>query len=445
MAVAIFCIAIVVICIPLVIFKPQAVFYIFIASTVFGAIFYGYIFDANNLGLPRAWQPSDFLWILVFFAAFFVKPEITRYPDTIKKCIAVVSVLLLVSIVQGLIRNPVHSITFMRIIYCTTAAFFASRYLTTAKRVQFFVHFVILLTILMFVVHVLIRYAIYTPPTARIDYETKLGGERGGSSLALVLYLLLLGIGTGRLSYKKASKLYSVVMLLVGLMGIFLSESRSLYGGLAVLVMGSVLFVKNKIKLVAAYAVVGIFGVFVAGLCGYNFLERFEYGQAQETSVTEAFEHHTWRGMEYQEIARQYAREPYFFLTGRGIGALHAVPWNEVPYAAFWHSEYLNWLDRVGLIGFGAFIIMLMSALWNSYFMCRKKKPFLVFLGTSSFLAFSSLFANGVFHPIIMNDRIGPLLICFFVIIANRRSIAESMEEEEYDSGQLLYYEEALM
>jgi hypothetical protein len=105
---------------------------------------------------------------------------------------------------------------------------------------------------------------------------------------------------------------------------------------------------------------------------------------------------------------------------------------------AFYHSEYLGWLDRCGLIGLVAVLILFLACLWRSFILARSNIPYLDYFGITSFLLIIALAADGFFHPIFSHYRAASLLICFAVITANWPDIylsitgeAAAIEQEE--------------
>ena len=52
-------------CIPLVVLRPQVVFYIFLFFAVFSKVFAGYFAMVGNLGIPKSWGPVDVIFFLL--------------------------------------------------------------------------------------------------------------------------------------------------------------------------------------------------------------------------------------------------------------------------------------------------------------------------------------------------------------------------------------------
>jgi O-antigen ligase len=97
---------------------------------------------------------------------------------------------------------------------------------------------------------------------------------------------------------------------------------------------------------------------------------------------------------------------------------------------AFYHSEYLGWLDRCGLIGLLAVLILFLACLWRSFTLARSEIPYLDYFGITSFLLLIALTADGFFHPIFSHYRAASLLICFAAIMANWQDIYLSVTGE---------------
>ncbi|MBN2181656.1 MAG: hypothetical protein JW715_07060 [Sedimentisphaerales bacterium] len=434
--VAVLCVITIALCVPLVVLKPKWVFYIFLVVATFNSILAGYINQAGNLGLPLTWAPADFIAWLTLFAALFVHGEKHFRSGVIKKCIAILALLSVLSLVQGMLMYPRDALTHSRVVHFAAAAVFSLRYFTDYSRVKGFFRFCVVLLLVMFVFHIVIRFGIYTAPIAEADRNVEIGGlvgERGTRALIPMLYLVLISMAIGRLVSKVGFFIVSVVMLMVGLAGIALSETRSTYGALAILFMASLIFMKGRIKNVILYMFMGMFALYAASLIHFDFMARFrsDGGQGDYSMPTYYQWRHGWRGIEYETIASSFKKEPYFVLTGRGVGAMHPAPKGVTPLVAFYHSEYLGWLDRCGIIGLAAVLVLYFACLWRSFVLARSNIPYLDYFGITSFLLIIALAADGFFHPILSHYRAASLLVCFAVITANWPEIYLSITGEE--------------
>jgi len=194
-----------------------------------------------------------------------------------------------------------------------------------------------------------------------------------------------------------------------------------------------VVFVRGRGKTLTVYCLAGLIVVGVATAIGFDVLARFRSDPAAGTGRIERprlFQQGTWRAMEHGTIISSYKKEPYFILTGRGIGAMHPVPAGEVAERGFYHSEYLSWLDRCGLIGLFTVLILLLAALVRSLALSRIDIPYMRYYGVTCFLLMIALAADGFFHPIFSNPRGASLLICFAAILANWQDIYLSFYQE---------------
>jgi len=417
MFVAVLGVAIILISIPLVFLKPQWVFYLFITCITFTSIFYGYIVAVGNLGMPRTWTPADFLVWLTLFASFFCKGEQRQSSGLMHKTIIVLAIVCGISLITGFIRHPYLAFTFSRTTYLVAAMIFAFRYLTTYSRVENFFKFSALLLVAMFAIHICIRFAIYTPPTVEEQYVTELGGERGGTTLVPMLYLALMGIAMARLVTKQGKSLLSAILLIIAIAGIVLTETRSTYGAAGVMVVASLLFAPGKVKNFIFLGLAALAVIFIAARTGFDFFERFKGEYEGEYAIT--LEEGSWRTMEYGMVVNSYRDEPYLLLTGRGVGAWHLSPQRIDPYVSYYHSEYLGWLDRCGIIGLVSILILMIATLRRSWIMMRTDNRQLQFIGTTCFLVMIASAAEGIFHPIFSHQRGAALLICFVSIMAN--------------------------
>ena len=411
-------------------------FYTFLVCAVFNSILAGYINQAGNLGLPVTWGPADFLSVMTLIAAFFVRSESQYRSGLIKKCIIILGILSVLSLVQGFFMYPRDALTNSRVVHFAAAAVFSLRYFTNYERVKGLLKFSVVIIFIMFAFHLLIRIGIYSAPineAERIVGEGGLIGERGTNALIPMLYLVLVSLAIGRIVSKNGYLFISIFMLLVGLGGIVLSETRSTYGAVAVLVISALIFIRARIKNTIIFSVVGLVVIIGAFATGFDFLARFrtDYGSGDYAAPSFYDLKNSWRGMEYETIRTSYKSAPYLLLTGRGIGAMHPAPNGPEGLVAFYHSEYLGWLDRCGLIGLFAALFLFIASLWRSFSLARSEIPFLQYLGTTFFLLTIALAADGVFHPVYSHYRAAALLISFAAITANWRDIYTSLVEEE--------------
>ena len=396
--------------------------------------------DVNNPQLswldrmPRTWAPADMLAWLTLVAAFFLRRQ-RQYPSgVIGKCFAIITILTALSLIQGLLMHTETAFTHSRVAHFIAAMIFGLRYFTDFSRVNRFLKFTVFLLLFMFVAHIFVRFGIFMPRVAEIDVSTQLqlAGERGTYTLVPLLYLSLVSIAIGRIVSKVGLSAISILMLVVGIGGIILSETRSMYGAMGVIVIASLLLIKGRIRTMIALGIVGILAIGATSVMGFDFLERFRAGSTRtgNIEVPKPFQQGTWRALENKIIISSYQQEPYFILTGRGIGALHPAPAGKSPLVGFYHSEYLGWLDRSGLLGLITVLILIFAMLFRSFALARSDIPYMRYYGTTSFLLMLALTADGFFHPIFSNPRGAPLLICFVAIIANWKDIYTSLYPE---------------
>jgi len=446
------CVLSVAVALPLAFFRPQLVFYLFLVSKVFDNILYGYVSQAENMGMPRAWAPADFLWLITLVAACFVRPEFRAENNTLRKCLIIVFALQLVALLQGLVLElttsvPYMALTYSRVVHFVAALAFGLRYLTSYSRVNRFIKFCVFMIFLMFAIHVAIRFEYYMPPTAeKIGGDSQLYGGRGVLSLAPVLYLLLIAIGIGRVVSKNGWLLFSILVLLIGFAGVALSETRSTWGAAAVLALSAIVFVRKRLKVALVFGLIAFLGMAMAAMLQYDVFGRFGDTSGETTiAVKESFFAKYGRGAEYGLVAGAYRQEPYFLLSGRGVGALHFSHRGTSEAIGYWHSEYLGWLDRNGLFGLLVFLIMMYAGFSMSLRISRNTSGLMQFYGVTSFLLIMALLAEGVFHPILSHTRAASIFVCFLVIMANWAELNYSIEAEqpvlEYEEGYVMPFE----
>jgi hypothetical protein len=434
--IAILCVITIVLCVPLMIFKPKWVFYIFLVSAVFNSLLAGYVNQAGNLGLPLTWAPADFLSLMTLFAAFFVQQESQFRSNIIKKCVLILVVLSIVSLIQGMILFPRDALTHSRVVHFAAAALFGLRYFTDFSRVRGLMKFSFWLILIMSILHVLIRKDIYSAPINETDRIIEIGGlvgERGTRALIPMLYLVLISLSIGRFATKTGSSLISILIMVVGLGGVILSETRSTYGAMIILIISALIFMRARIKNTLVFVAASLLIITAATTAGFDFLARFrtDHGQGYY-SIPSFYElKHSWRGMEYETIQSGFKSQPYFLFSGRGVGAMHPAPTGPDELVAFYHSEYLGWFDRCGLIGLFTVLVLYVACLFRNFMLARSEIPQLQYLGTTFFLLIIALAADGVFHPIFSHYRGAALLISFVAVTANWRDIYMSLASEQ--------------
>lgn len=420
-AIAVFSAILVLICIPLVLFRPQWVFYAFLITVVFDSIFNGYIEAAGYLGLPQSWRPADGLAWLTLLAAGLLHPGERLRANLVVQSLMGISVLSTLALVVGFVRDFESALSYSRVFYIVPAIIFGIRYLTRYDRVRQFIRFSIVILLTMFVLHLLIRFSLYMPPIVEKEsLGTQLKGERGGVSLVPLLYLVMLSIGTARLVTSTGSQPLSVMVLLCGILGLILSENRSMYGSAAVLATTATLFVQGRFRMLMMYSLAGAAAISLVVGIGFDpmarFRERYQKGRLTAKSLIDKT-----RFQELSSIFESYgSSEIAFVLTGRGVGAMHFLPGRHHElFRAYYHCEYLGWLDRCGLIGLAAVLVMHASTAAITLKLSRSDLPHLRFLGVTAFLLIVTLAAEGLFHPTFSNPRAAAFLVCFVVLAAN--------------------------
>jgi hypothetical protein len=430
----------------LIFIKPQAVFYIFITVKLFENIFGGYIAEAGNLGMPRTWMPGDLLWIITLAAAFLIHKEKYFENTTIEKCLFFLMVLSLFSLLQGLTLYFNTALTYSRVVHFTAAFVFTIKYFTNQQRVNFFLKYVIFLSIFMFFVHMLVRFGIFNPPVAEIDIQlsTLLTGERGTRTLVPQLYIVLAGIAAAKLINKTGNTLISLGTLIIALFGIVLSETRSTYGAIAIMGLTSLMLMKHRLKTAIVYGLAGIGILIIMGFFQYDFFQRFRSDyQGSSFSLETAFSGESARGREYSIALSSYKDAPFFLLTGRGIGAMHPAVTGAEALAGYYHSEYLGWLDRCGLLGLATLIIMAAYSILTSFQMAKYGSGSLKFYGTAVLLSITGLMAEGIFHPILSHTRGASIFVCFFSIAASWQYLMQDVSEAQITETSILYQSNA--
>ena len=405
-------------------FRPKWSFYIFLFLNPFGALFAATIYASGNLGFGWTWEPSDILvWVVLAVSLLLPKPVITER-DPIGVCLWIIAVLAALSLALGIVLRFEGAFRAGREMYGVGAALFARRYLVNADRISGFLRFCILVLLAMFVVHVLVRFGVYAAPIEQWWGKGggQLGTERGEVSVTPVLYLALMAIGIGRLAGQFGRWWVSSICLLAALSGIVLSETRTLYFGVLAMGLLSLLFIRRRVQVLAAYGLGLALTLAGAEMVGFDITSRFrtKFGRGEvDVQVMDL----GYRNQEYGALWSSMASEPYGLLIGRGAGALHYIPVARVGDIPFWHSEYLMWLDRFGVVGFATLCVAMGVTLIGGYRLARTREhPFSCF-ATIGFLLVATLLIMGVVNPTFFR-RQATLLLCFLPLVSNSRILA---------------------
>lgn len=397
---------------------PAAAFYIFLIMDTFGVIA---AYNVAAVGLsPISWTPGDFLCITTLIAAFLLPAPGEK--DGIRTCLQIILLMVVLCTVQGMTLHFRESLYVTRELHFAPALFFALRYFTSVQRVWKFLQFSSWFVVFMFVVHVLVRFGFYQMPGSEELIGSQMGTERGGVACVPVLYIALLSIAIARLATRTGLMPVSIAYILVAVAGVALSETRTLYFVVVLAGLVALLFTRRRAMVLLGYCA-GLGIVFwTAQLVGFDLFYRFrtKFGRGEIRQVK--IEDLSFRVEEYGSLVRAYLGEFYFILTGRGIGAGHRVPSQVFVDLRYWHSEYLAWLDRFGIVGFTAFIILMALVLRRSYQLARSEIAPLGYFGTTVFILTMCALGNGLINPSFLGRQSG-LLVCFLAIVANWQSL----------------------
>jgi hypothetical protein len=436
--IALACLLSVVAAVPLVFIRPSWVCCLFLAHCLFSGILGSYINQAGNLGLPRACIPSDILALLTLLATLQI-PAVPRERTTLTRtCLILMTVGAGLCLAQGLFLHFDTALTESRRLHFLVMALFGLRYFTDVPRIQAMIRFSTVCLCVMFVLQILIRFGLYTPPASAGLLTGQLAGESGEMSLAPPAYLGLVALGLARVACGVRSYLMSMVMLATGLGGVALAETRTLAGAVAVMLAASVVLAGGRIRTLVVCILLASAGMWVADQVGFKIGRKFqrkykesgEYVLDPRQAIDEA------RMQEYPALAEAYGNEVFFLFTGRGLGARHTnVFLARMPMPEY-HSTYLGWLDMFGIIGLAVFLVCHFGCLADGLRLKKSDDPILKSCGAAAAILVPALLAAGVFVPTLLHNRAAPYLILLFVFAANRLVLEASERREESD---LLY------
>jgi hypothetical protein len=408
---------------------------LFVLGSIFVRVIHGFFNAAGYLGVGKEWSFLDlmFLCLLVIVWPTARRPPYEPGRGWLSVPLVGLSILAVIAFVVGMSRSDsLGALHASRRLLCLPVFFIALRVFTTPESITGFYRGIKWCMPVLLAAHVIVAFQIYLPPLPQEIEERVLStwGEflRVEFYMAPLAYVVGAAIALCELLYRRGHVLFNATILTVCCLGVLLSQTRSYYLALAVIVAAALILIRGRLMLViwGSLATAAIFGV-----VQYAEVDLFYRFKGSESTIETSLQSYwsDWRGQEYSILAEQYAAEPQYLLTGRGMGARHPVP-HEVKTANYWHNEYLMTLDQVGLIGLACHLVLVVAAVFvNRHIM---KDPLVGHLFAPARLVFIASLPASVFIGYVWGIGTGAMTMCLLAIIANGKTIAASANEEAY-------------
>jgi hypothetical protein len=399
----------------------------FVLGSVFVRVIHGFFNAAGYLGVGKEWSLLDLMFVCLLVVAWPGAPRSPYEPGRrwFSVPLIVMSVLAMIAFVVGFSRSDsLGALHASRRLLCLPVFFIALRVFTTPQSVTGFYRGIKYCMPVLFVAHVLVAFRIYLPPLPQEIEERVLNtwGEflRVEYYMAPLAYVVGASITLCDLLYRRGHVLFNTTILTVCCMGVLLSQTRSYYLALGLIVAAALILIRGRLMLViwGSLAAAAVFGV--VQYADVDVFYRFTGHQSTaETSMQSYWS--DWRGQEYSILAEEYAGEPQYLLTGRGMGARHPVP-GDLKTANYWHNEYLMTLDQVGLIGLICHLVLAFAAVLVNRHLT--KDPEVGPLVAPARLVFVAGLPASIFIGYMWGIGTGPMTMCLLAIIANGQTIA---------------------
>ena len=330
----------------------------------------GYYLTTNFLGVGKQWGFLDVMFICLILIAWRTAPRQNRRQSNNRFYFAmwIIVGLTAIGLIVGLSRPEARGVlNYSRRFLFAPIFFVAARILTDVTSVEKLCNVIKWFVIPFFLIHVGIAFNIYHPPLAQetLDRVALEGVDfyRVDYLMAPILYIMAACITLSNIMYDRPKKISNWFVLVVSVSGVLLTQTRSYYFAMGLVpLLAFILLRRGKGKLIIYGVAVTVAVAVLIMMSNINIFFRF----------TTSHEHvnlsywETWRGAEYDILANVYKKDYAYILTGRGLGALHAVPFTRFGYVNFFHNGYLQTLDSLGIIGLVCYFILMGSCVLSN-------------------------------------------------------------------------------
>jgi len=395
----------------------------------------GYYDTTGYLGTGKSWSFLELMLLCVIFPAWLTSQPAPLVPKarSVDLPMKILTVLVGLSFVLGSLRSDTSGVlgAFKRFMFIPVY-FVAVRILADPKAVQGLFKAVKIFVIPTFIVHALLAARVFVPPLPESAYDRLVSGYAGmarvESLMSPAFYLVAIAVCLTQILYRRPGVVFNWVILSLSVVGVLLSQTRSYYVGMAALVVAALVMLRGRIKL-AVLIGLGFLVAFVAiNVFEVELFFRFRH-EVQQESMWYRYRYGA-RGQEYGILADTFKSEPQWLLTGRGQGAMRRGPGTTAGHVNYYHNQYLQVFDSLGLIGLLCHLAVVGGCVFRNRFYSRD--PVAGSLLSPSRLIFMAMLPMEIFWGVLWWPATGPLLLCFIAIARNGDQIAGLAYESEY-------------
>lgn len=395
----------------------------------------GYYDATGYLGTGKSWSFLELMYLCLIALAWPTSspaPWTTKSRSVDRPMMILTALVVLGFLVGGLRPSATGVLGYSKRFLFILTFFVAARILSDPASLQSLYKAIKVFVIPTFILHVLLASGVFVPPLPEAALERLTGGytdlSRVESLLSPAFYLVALAICLTEILYRRGGVLFNWIIVSLSAIGVLLSQTRSYYLAMGAIVVGALVMLRGRIKL-AVMVALGFVLVFVlVEVVEVQLFFRFTQEVRRENAWYRYW--HGWRGQEYGILARKFASEPQWLLTGRGFGATHAAPASEMGFVTYFHNQYLKVFNSLGLIGLACHLIIVIGCVFHNrqYAKDPVAGPWL----SPARLIFLSIIPAEMFGGFLWAPGTGPLLLCFVAIARNGDLIAEAAYRYEY-------------
>lgn len=401
--------------------KYLVILFIYIFGCVFIRTIHYFYNSVNYLGLGKEWSFLDIVFLMILLSFFRIKKisEIYRGRQEVA-AMFVILILVVFNFILGFVMPGNQGVLNFARKFLFIPIFFMSLILFKEKiNVEKFYDFLYPATVIIFVFHILIAFRFIEIPLPE-DLKMMLFSE-GVSFLRIelffspLIYILSFSVYLCRIIYVKGLYLNNLIVCSISTIGILLTQTRSCYIALAVVLVWASIrvgkFFKISVALILCLSS-------VLAICTYYDIDLFHRFVGVNRPNQFGGYLDSWRGLEYLELYSELSEYPLTIFLGQGFGASHRALFAPEGVVNFFHNEYLKVISSLGLVGFLCHVFVLARAAFLSRRLvsCADVGLLLTPVMLVSMAALpASLFGGFVWHP-----GFGPLMMVLLAIIANR-------------------------
>lgn len=376
--------------------------------------------EVNYFGFGKAWS---FLEIFQIFLILYSIKSFISFNNklNIDYLIIIFCFLILLAFIMGYFRRETINLYNVARGYLFLPIYFvAVKLFIDEKKIQRLLDSILLFTIFIFLYHILIAFnIIILPATPEVLQLVIRPGEvaRVEWFMAPGIYLISLSIAIYYMFFLKIKLIFSRFIYVISILGILMSQTRSYYLGLIVIISITMMMVKKKGRILYINASMIIIIFLILYFSKVDIFYRFKYEKYRPKDSTFQGYMNSFRGLELASIFNEYKKDLPLLLAGRGFGATHEIP-GYPKLVTYVHNEFLKTLNYFGLTGLLCYLFILII-IFRSYLRALRIGHIDSMFIPVYTCFFASLFLSQ-FASFIWNNQTGPILFCFLAVLRNQ-------------------------